>query len=606
MDIVNEPSSSGTVLPIENVPNISMINPDIESENIAPLSIKKTRKPLRALLSSSVGVIASYNPLPNQPFTTTVPMPTSLSLIRSGGMGGGGGRGAVGGGRDGSRSELSLSKEQIDYYTQMPFIGAVHHTRSNRSPPGMCGINNLGNTCFMNSMLQCLSVAEPLTNYFLADNAKGEPAYIYDINNGHISSSNGSLAHAYAGFVRAMWSGNFLNVSPYPLFEKIGIRASQFLGSNQHDSQELLSFLLDNLLEDLCRVNWPKPKGKNPLLASMPEKEQGDHVWSDFLARNSSPVADIFCGQFRSKLTCSRCGNISITYDPFTSVSVEIPSTTAQQGSGSFDNDSQIKQNSSATESSSSSSTPLISLIDCLVAFFREEQLCIDESVVCGICKVKNRASKELSLWRLPEILILHLKRFKVTSYRRVTKIDRGVNYPDELSLDPFLMPDAPGASHNADMIRSPLYDLFATSIHSGVSGGGHYLAHVFNFRTKQWALMDDASVRIIVDGASHLSKDAYVFFFRRRSAIALGQVVFSSPEKSIYLQDTETTCNHEMCSLVSPSSSSSAAAAAATGGSASPSVSSASSTAPSAASAAATSSSSSSVAAADAIDTLL
>lgn len=393
MDIVNEPSSSGTVLPIDNVPNTSMINPDSESENISPLNIKKTRKPLRDLLSSSVGVIASYNPVPNQPFTTTVPMPASLSLIRSGGLGGGGGRGAVGGGGDGPRSELSLSKEQIDYYTQMPF-GSTYHTRSNRSSPGMCGINNLGNTCYMNTVLQCLSVAEPLTNYFLADNVNGDPAYIYDINNGAISTSNGSLAHAYAGFVRAMWSGNFLNVSPYPLFEKIGKRATQFLGSEQHDSQELLSFLLDNLLEDLCRVNWPKPKGKDPLPATEPEKEQGGHVWSDFLARNSSPVADIFCGQFRSKLTCSRCGYISITYDPFTSVSVEIPSTTAQQGSGSFDNDSQIKQNSSATESSSSSSTPLISLIDCLVAFFREEQLCIDESVVCGICKVKNEHRK--------------------------------------------------------------------------------------------------------------------------------------------------------------------------------------------------------------------
>jgi ubiquitin carboxyl-terminal hydrolase 4/11/15 len=192
-----------------------------------------------------------------------------------------------------------------------------------------------------------------------------------------------------------------------------------------------------------------------------------------------------------------------------------------------------------------------LSLHDCMTAFSSREQLGNDDAWYCPKCKKHVRAFKEMTLWRLPEVLIVHLKRFKVTTYNAhystVSKIDRGVNYPSELSVETYLAPGAPGASHNADGVRSPLFDLFAMSIHSGSPGGGHYWAHVFNFRTKQWAEMDDSRVMMLAVGAPPpMSREAYVLFYIRRMASFLSgagvRVIVPSPERSLRLGNTSSS----------------------------------------------------------------
>jgi hypothetical protein len=185
-----------------------------------------------------------------------------------------------------------------------------------------------------------------------------------------------------------------------------------------------------------------------------------------------------------------------------------------------------------------------LDLNDCMTAFSSREQLGDDDAWYCPKCKKHVRAYKEMTLWRLPEILIVHLKRFKVTGYNsmysNVSKIDRAVRYPPEFSVEPYLAPGAPGALHQKGSIRAPLYDLFATSIHSGSPSGGHYWANVFNFRTKRWSEMDDS--RVYVQPVGNLpptSKDAYVLFYRMRSS-EVGREVFPPPERSLAIIDHE------------------------------------------------------------------
>ncbi|XP_063662848.1 ubiquitin carboxyl-terminal hydrolase 4 isoform X9 [Pan troglodytes] len=119
---------------------------------------------------------------------------------------------------------------------------------SSHIQPGLCGLGNLGNTCFMNSALQCLSNTAPLTDYFLKDEYEAE------INRDNPLGMKGEIAEAYAELIKQMWSGRDAHVAPRMFKTQVGRFAPQFSGYQQQDSQELLAFLLDGLHEDLNRV----------------------------------------------------------------------------------------------------------------------------------------------------------------------------------------------------------------------------------------------------------------------------------------------------------------------------------------------------------------
>lgn len=120
-----------------------------------------------------------------------------------------------------------------------------------------------------------------------------------------------------------MWCGTDGVVRP-DLFKRfLGEYNVTFQGYGQHDSQECINTILDLMSEDLFKrnkkpyVETPDSEGKTDAVASF-------EAWNKHLIRNQSYIVDLFHGQYKSKLTCSQCNRISITFEPYMMVSVPI------------------------------------------------------------------------------------------------------------------------------------------------------------------------------------------------------------------------------------------------------------------------------------------
>ncbi|XP_074289660.1 ubiquitin carboxyl-terminal hydrolase 8 [Silene latifolia] len=238
--------------------------------------------------------------------------------------------------RDGRRDEFSeltdaaASSSSVSTTSNGSTGNIYHFPRTNSTtfsgsagesgPLGLVGLQNLGNTCFMNSALQCLAHTPKLVDYFLGD-------YNKEINRDNPLGMDGEIAWAFGDLIRKLWAPGATSVAPRTFKAKLSRFAPQFSGFNQHDSQELLAFLLDGLHEDLNRVKL-KPYVEAKDEDDRPDEEVADEYWQNHLARNDSIIVDVCQGQYKSTLVCPVCRKVSVTFDPFMYVSLPLPSTT--------------------------------------------------------------------------------------------------------------------------------------------------------------------------------------------------------------------------------------------------------------------------------------
>uniref|UniRef100_A0A8C6NEF8 Ubiquitin carboxyl-terminal hydrolase 19 n=1 Tax=Melopsittacus undulatus TaxID=13146 RepID=A0A8C6NEF8_MELUD len=184
--------------------------------------------------------------------------------------------------------------------------------------PGFTGLVNLGNTCFMNSVIQSLSNTRELRDYF------HDRSFESEINYNNPLGTGGRLAIGFAMLLRALWKGTHHAFQPSKLKAIVASKASQFTGYAQHDAQEFMAFLLDGLHEDLNRIQ-NKPYTETVDSDGRPDQVVAEEAWQRHKMRNDSFIVDLFQGQYKSKLVCPVCSKVSITFDPFLYLPVPLP-----------------------------------------------------------------------------------------------------------------------------------------------------------------------------------------------------------------------------------------------------------------------------------------
>uniref|UniRef100_H3B5N3 Ubiquitin carboxyl-terminal hydrolase n=1 Tax=Latimeria chalumnae TaxID=7897 RepID=H3B5N3_LATCH len=184
--------------------------------------------------------------------------------------------------------------------------------------PGFTGLVNLGNTCFMNSVIQSLSNTRELRDYF------HDRSFETEINYSNPLGTGGRLAIGFAVLLRALWKGTHHAFQPSKLKAIVASKASQFTGYVQHDAQEFMAFLLDGLHEDLNRIQ-NKPYTETLDSDGRPDEVVAEEAWQRHKMRNDSFIVDLFQGQYKSKLHCPVCSKVSITFDPFLYLPVPLP-----------------------------------------------------------------------------------------------------------------------------------------------------------------------------------------------------------------------------------------------------------------------------------------
>ncbi|XP_056673493.1 ubiquitin carboxyl-terminal hydrolase 43 isoform X2 [Monodelphis domestica] len=176
---------------------------------------------------------------------------------------------------------------------------------------------------------------------------------------------------------------------------------------------------------------------------------------------------------------------------------------------------------------------PSCTLNECFQLYTKEEQLAPDDAWKCPHCKILQQGMVKLSLWTLPDILIIHLKRFCQVGERR-NKLSTLVKFPlFGLNMAPHVAKRSLGQEHlmnswpsweQASCLPNNcsfdfLYDLYAVCNHHGSMQGGHYTAYCRNSLDGQWYSYDDSTVEPVSEEEVS-TRGAYILFYQKRNII--------------------------------------------------------------------------------------
>jgi ubiquitin carboxyl-terminal hydrolase 8 len=339
---------------------------------------------------------------------------------------------------------------------------------------GTVGLQNRGNTCYLNTSIQCISHIIPLVDYFLTNN------YVPDLNSRFQELKSSKIneiifTKEFAKLVKALWNSDS-QIEPKTIHELIQKYDDRFLGYEQQDSQESLSLILDYLHEGLkydVAINYSGTV-ENELDEIMVESIKN---WKKELNEKYSIIADLFFGQFINKVISLEESNkdqmVSKTFELFNILNVPIYGKT---------------------------------LYDSLAKYFEKETL--ESKYYVEKTKSYIDAYRQIKLMKVPKFIIIVLKRYK-NQTGNLLKSNNIITFPiDDLDLTSY--------SEGYDGIDCRL-KLISVGCHRGSLNGGHYFA-ICRHRNNRWYKYDDDTVSDfdISRNINNLFRDGYILIYQK------------------------------------------------------------------------------------------
>jgi ubiquitin carboxyl-terminal hydrolase 8 len=338
---------------------------------------------------------------------------------------------------------------------------------------GRTGIENLGNTCFLNACMQVINHTYEL-NEFL-DSKKINKLIKNELDDSAILIEWNDLR-------KVMWSGNGI-VSPnkfvYNIHKIAGIKEKDiFTGFAQNDMPEFLLFFIDCIHNSISRKISMKIKGN--------QKNNTDEIayqcysmLQKIYSEEYSEIMDLFYGIYVSEIV-SKNQTIRHTIKPETYFILDLP---IYEGEHFATN-----------------------IYECIDMFSKSELLEGENAWFNEKTGNKEDVLKQITFWNFPKILVIMLKRFTPNGQYKINSL---IDFPlENLDLTKYVR------GYNAS---SFVYDLYGICNHSGGILGGHYTSFVRN-ANNNWIHFNDRNVDDVGNPSSMITPMAYCLFYRKKN----------------------------------------------------------------------------------------